>query len=291
MKTQIVVFGLLAAIAVTQLVRAADIAKEYVAPLATGSVRIFDFGGIKLHAYRTNDAMADECFVLETDTNLVGIESPAFEVNLAEWKRYVEGLDKPLTDVLISYHPAGGRWYGDAASHATEAARKALTDGGTRQLTDYLKGAFGDEFNNDIPAIDHVLKSGANTVGGIEFIVTDDGDGYDIAIPAIKAVYIHMLGARVHSILASPEHIAATVAKLRKFKDEGCRVILSSHHEPETPADVDAKIAYLQKTRDILAASVGKDAFVAAMKEEFPGYAGESYLDMTANSFFPDGGK
>ena len=69
---------------------------------------------MKLHAYQTADAMADECFVLETGKNLVAIESPPFDVNVAEWKQYIGTLGKPLTDVLISAHPGGGKWYGDA---------------------------------------------------------------------------------------------------------------------------------------------------------------------------------
>ena len=46
--------------------------------------RFYDFGTMKLHAYQTADAMADECFVLETGKNLVAIESPPFDVNIAE---------------------------------------------------------------------------------------------------------------------------------------------------------------------------------------------------------------
>ena len=52
--------------------------------LEHGFVQIYDFGTMKLHAYQTADAMADECFVLETGKNLVAIESPPFDVNIAE---------------------------------------------------------------------------------------------------------------------------------------------------------------------------------------------------------------
>lgn len=266
---------------------AASAAWDY--KLDAGTVRIFNFGGIKLHAYQTNDAMADECFVLETADNLVAIESPAFENNVAEWRKYVAALNKPLTDVLLSYHPAGGKWYGQAVSHATEAAKRAITEGGTRKLTDSLKGAFGAGFSDDIPGIDRILKAGANSVGGIEFVITEDGDGYDIAIPAIRAVYLDMLGAKVHSILISVEHIDAAIAKLESFRKDGYTLFLSSHHTPETHADVDAKLAYLETARQIALKSADKNAFVAAMQANFPEYSGDNYLGMSADALFAEG--
>ena len=33
--------------------------------LGKGVVEIYDFGAVKLHAYKTNDLITDECFLLE----------------------------------------------------------------------------------------------------------------------------------------------------------------------------------------------------------------------------------
>lgn len=254
--------------------------------LEKGKVKIFNFGDIKLHAYQTNDPMADECFVLETANNLVGIESPAFDDGVHEWKRYTEGLGKPLTDILLSYHIAGGRWFGKAATHATQAAKDSIIDGPSRQLLNKLKGAFGDSFNTDVPEIDSILQEGENTVGGIKFVITNDHEGYEIAIPAIRAIYIHMLGANVHSILTSPEHIAAGIDKLKGFRAKNYTLILSSHHTPETLDDVDTKTAYLKKTGEIAAACKNGDEFLQKMKAAFPQYEGENYLEMSAGAMF-----
>lgn len=254
--------------------------------LEHGTVKIFNFGEIKLHAYQTNDPMADECFVLETADNLIAIESPAFDNGVAEWKRYTEGLNKPLTDILLSYHIAGGRWFGGAATHATQAAKDSITDDPSRQLLNNLKGAFGDNFNTDVPEIDHILREGENSVGGVTFIITNDHEGYEIAIPAINSIYVHMLGADVHSILVSPEHIAASIAKLEGFKAKNYKLILSSHHTPETLADADTKIAYLKKTGELVAASKNAEEFMEKMKEAFPGYGGVNYLEMSAGAMF-----
>ena len=254
--------------------------------LGQGTVQVYDFGALKLHAYQTGDPMHDASFLLETTKNLVAMESPAFDADIAEWKSYVGSLGKPLTDILLSYHPTGGKWYGNAKSHATAKAKQAMTAGATKELVANLSQTFGAGFNTQIPAIDSLLKAGANTVGGIDVKIIEAGDGYDIALPAIKVIYTHMLGADTHSILAGQEHIKAVLASLESMKANSYVLILSSHHTPETLADVDTKIAYIKAVQTLAAQSSDRDDFVARVKKAFPDYAGLNYLDMTAGFMF-----
>ena len=216
----------------------------------------------------------------------MAIESPPFEVNIAEWKEYIDDLKKPLTDILISYHPAGGQWYGQAKSLATEGAQKAMTEGATKALTDSLGQVYGANFKTDIPDIAATLKTGLNTVGGLDLEIIDAGDGYDIAIPAINVIYTHMLGADTHSILAGPDHVKAVLDSLENMKVKGHQLILSSHHTPEKPADVDTKISYVKRVAAIAEASNDQDEFTLAVKKEYPDYKGLNYLDLTAGFFF-----
>ena len=46
--------------------------------LAKGEINVYDFNEIKLHAYKTNDFINDEVFVVEKDKKAVIIESPCF---------------------------------------------------------------------------------------------------------------------------------------------------------------------------------------------------------------------
>lgn len=46
--------------------------------LAKGEVNAYDFGGIKLHAYKTNDFLDNEVFIVEKNGKAVVIESPCF---------------------------------------------------------------------------------------------------------------------------------------------------------------------------------------------------------------------
>ncbi|MDR1535191.1 MAG: hypothetical protein LBU64_08870 [Planctomycetota bacterium] len=256
--------------------------------LKNGSVATYELGDMILHAYQTGDPLADECFVLETADKLIAVESPPFAANIEDWKNYLAGKNKPLTDVFLSYHPNGGKWFGNATTHATESAQRAITGGGTKQLVENLHGVFGDSFNTDIPLIDGILVPGENIVGGVEFEIIDDADGYDIAIPAAKAVYLHMLGANVHSLLVNLEHMDATIAKLEGFRKNGYAMIISGHHTPETMVDADIKIAYIRKVKEIALGSANKNEFIRRIKTAYPSYAGENYLDMTASALFAE---
>lgn len=255
-------------------------------PLGNGEVWIYDLNGDRLHAWQTGDAMTDACFVLETPTGLVGIESPPFREDVAIWKGYVAALEKPLTDVLLDAHPAGGRWFGAARSHATAGAKLAIESGATGALTRSLGTAFGEAFDADIPAIDAILQPGVNTIGGIAFEIIEAGDAYDVAVPKAGIYYTHMLGADSHSLFASVEQMDATLKRLEALAANGWPLVLSSHHAPETQADVAAKIAYVQRVRELARRGSGKEDFMAAVEREYPGLKGRNYLEMTAGNLF-----
>ena len=62
--------------------------------LSKGEMHIYDFGAVKLHAYRTNDPICDEVFVLEKNGKAVIIESPCFFDNNSELAEYVRDADR-----------------------------------------------------------------------------------------------------------------------------------------------------------------------------------------------------
>ena len=73
--------------------------------LAKGEMNVYDFGAVKLHAYKTNDFIDDEVFIVEKDGKAVVIESPCFFDNIQELTEYLENL--AVEGVLVAYHGAG----------------------------------------------------------------------------------------------------------------------------------------------------------------------------------------
>ena len=51
--------------------------------LRQGEMHVYDFGGVKLHAYQTGDPLADEVFLLEKAGRFVVLESPCFVDSIA----------------------------------------------------------------------------------------------------------------------------------------------------------------------------------------------------------------
>lgn len=58
--------------------------------LAKGEMNIYDFGNIRLHAYKTNDFIDDEVFIVEKKGKAVIIESPCFFDNNKELEKYLK---------------------------------------------------------------------------------------------------------------------------------------------------------------------------------------------------------
>lgn len=115
--------------------------------LKSGSVNVYDYGGVKLHAYFTNDPLADVAYIVEGKEALAGIELPAFTAGLNTWKDYVKSLGKPMNDIFIVCHPAGANYIKGMNVYGTEGAQKSIVSGSTGATTQGLFAAFGADFH------------------------------------------------------------------------------------------------------------------------------------------------
>lgn len=251
--------------------------------LNKGEMNIYDFGEIKLHAYKTNDFIDDEVFIIEKGGKAVIIESPCFFDNNKELTEYLENVE--VEGMFIAYHGAGATFLPDAPKYATQNAVD-YSDNGGKALIDNFTGAFGEIFDSSVHKITNIIKEGKITLGGIDFVIKQTGEAFDIEIPEINAVYTHMLGHDCHSIVAGAGHADAIIADLRSYIQKGYDLILTSHYTPEDLKDAETKIAYLENLKKIASSCADADAFKAEVQKQYPEYSGQNYLDMTAGFFF-----
>lgn len=245
------------------------------------------FGKIKLHAYDTKDALCDAAFIVEGENSLVGIELPAFTENLDAWKEYIASLKKPMNDVIISDHPAGADYIKGMNVWGTANAQKSVSGGTAFGITQGLLKAFGPGFRgNFVASIKNILHEGKNTVSGIDFVIYDRGSSFDVEIPDANAIYTHMLGKYVHSIIGSDAHAATMIEILESYQKAGYKYILSSHANVEEQDAVAEKIAYVKEIRELAAQCKTREAFLSAAEKAFPKYTGKNYLEMTAGNFY-----
>ena len=88
--------------------------------LSKGEMHVYDFGTVKLHAYKTNDFIDNEVFILEKNGRAVIIESPCFFDNIKELEQYLENIQ--VEGMLIAYHGAGAAFMPEVPKYATQNA-------------------------------------------------------------------------------------------------------------------------------------------------------------------------
>lgn len=253
--------------------------------LGNGKVSVYDFGNVKLHAYMTNDALSDTAYLIETDREFIGIETPAFYDDLKSYSSYIKQSGKPLNHLFLAYHTALPENY-KGRVYATENYIKSVIKGSIKGLLDNFKNIFGDSFDTSIPKVTNVIKEGKVNIADIEFIIKNKDDGYIIEIPACNSIYIHMAGSDVHNILPSVEYIDSAINDMQQYKQKNYTLILTSHYKPETIELADIKTGYLKSIKEIYAANRNKEDFIASVKNKYPKYSGENYLQMTADMLY-----
>lgn len=149
-----------------------------------------------------------------------------------------------------------------------------------------IASKIGEIFDSSVHKITHVIGEGKVTIGGIDFIIKQTAEAFDIEIPEINAVYTHMLGQDCHSIVAGTGHADAMIETLKGYIEKGYDLILTSHYTPEDLKDAETKIAYLENLKRIAATCQDADAFKAEVGRQYPQYSGRNYLDMTTGFFF-----
>jgi hypothetical protein len=254
--------------------------------LGKGEINVYDFGGVKLHAYKTNDFIDDEVFIVEKNGDAVVIEAPCFFDNIAELTYYLNDNNLNVAGMLLAYHMAGASFMPGVPVYATANADDYGHSGGGASLINNFTGAFGDIFDRSVFTVTNTIGEGKLTLGGIDFIITQTPEAFDIEIPEINAVYTHMLGHDCHSIVAGAEHDDLIVAQLESYLSKGYDLVLTSHYTPEDLKDVRTKTAYLKDLKEIAAGCKTADEFTAVVKAKYKGYAGDNYLEMTSGFFF-----
>ena len=123
--------------------------------LTKGEMNVYDFGTIRLHAYKTNDLIDDEVFVVEKDGVAVIIESPCFFDNIQELAEYLQDLE--IAGILVAYHGAGATFMPEAPKYATANAVEYSQNGGGKALIDNFTAAFGDSFDSSVHQITNII--------------------------------------------------------------------------------------------------------------------------------------
>ena len=134
--------------------------------LAKGEVNVYDFGTVKLHAYKTNDFIDNEVFIVEKAGKAVILESPCFFDNTEELTTYLQDVE--IAGMLVAYHGAGATFLPNVPKYATQNAVEYSENGGGKALITNFTNAFGAIFDHAVHQITNVIGEGTINIGGID---------------------------------------------------------------------------------------------------------------------------
>ena len=255
-----------------------------------GRFEVHDLGSFKLHVYYTNDALGDASYIIEGRDALVTMEQPLFKGNVAEFDEYLSKLGKPVEKRITDYHVGGTGSHDIVMAEGMPAFTKGEVYGGMMQGFGKM---FGDALT-DMPTgnVSEVAFGSTQTWAGVPFEfrhgAASDFPGASILI-GDKVYYTHWTPAASHVSnlqISSRAAIDAEIAEAEKSVGTGAVLFIGGHGGAAGRDAVEFKIAYLKKMKELLNANATAQAFVAAMKQAYPGLPGEAGLDNLAAALY-----
>ncbi len=246
----------------------------------TGTFSTCDLEGFKLHVYNSNDVMGDASYIIEGKNSLIVMEYPLFKVNAKEFADYIAKLGKPVTVDVTDYHLGGS---GNLPLTMPEGM-PAFIEGPI--YSGMMKG-FAEQFGNTMVELP-TQKAAEVPFGqtqqwdGIDFRfehgATSDFPGASIIIGG-QVYYTHWTPAEAHVStlqVASPAAVDAELAEARKALASGATYFIGGHGGMAGKAQVEFKIAYLEKVKELLAANKDAAQFAEVLKAAYPELPGDA---------------
>ena len=248
-----------------------------------GRFEVHDLGNCKLHVYYTNDVMADASYIVEGKDSLVTMEHPLFKDNVAEFNSYIEKIGKPIERIISDYHVGGTGDHAQVMAEGMKAFSEGPIYGG---MMKHFEQMWGDSMT-EMPTgeVSEVPFGTTQTWAGVTFEfrrgASSDFPAASILIDG-KAYYTHWTPAKAHVShlqVSSPKAIDAEITEAENALASGAELFIGGHGGAATRDEVEFKIAYLKKMKELFNSNPTPQAFVEAMKKAYPGLPGEAGLE------------
>ena len=245
-----------------------------------GTFQSYDLDGFKLHVYNSNDVMGDASYIVEGDSGLVVMEYPLFKVNAKEFADYIAELDKPIVTDITDYHLGGS----DKLPLTMPEGMPAFIEG---PVYGGMMKSFADQFGDTMVELPtqkaaEVPFGQTQNWAGVDFDfqhgATSDFPGASIIIGK-QVYYTHWTPAEAHISplqVANAAAVDAELAEAQKSLASGAKYFIGGHGGLAEKAQVEFKIAYLQKVKELLAQNKDAATFAEALKAAYPGLPGDA---------------
>ena len=245
-----------------------------------GAFQTYDLDGFKLHVYNSNDVMGDASYIVEGDSGLVVMEYPLFKVNAKEFADYIAALDKPIVTDITDYHLGGSDQLPLTMPEGMPAFIEGPIYGGM------MKG-FAEQFGDTMVELPtqkaaEVPFGQVQNWAGVDFDfqhgAASDFPGASIIIGK-QVYYTHWTPAQAHISplqVGNAAAVDAELAEAQKSLASGAKYFIGGHGGLAEKAQVEFKVAYLQKVKELLAQNKDAAAFAEALKAAYPELPGDA---------------
>ena len=231
--------------------------------LEKGEIGVYDFGETKLYAYKTNDFIDDEVFVVAKNGKGVVVELPCFFDNIKELTAWLEKENIKVEAKMVAYHAAGASFLPEVPAYGTKSSVEYNTNGGGAGLISNFTQAFGEIFDSSKCNAENILSDGDVEIAGIKMNIKSNGEAYDISFPEINCVYTHMMGHDCHSIVAGWHAAYERYGKFLRENSNGKILFLELGVGYNTPGII--KYPFIKLTADLPDAyyiTVNKETYI-----------------------------
>ncbi len=244
-----------------------------------GAFTSYDLDGFKLHVYNSNDVMGDASYIIEGSDSLVVMEYPLFKVNAAEFTAYIAKLGKPIAIDVTDYHLGGS----DQLPLTMPEGMPSFIEG---PIYGGMMKQFAEQFGETMVALPtqkaaEVPFDATQKWAGVDFKfehgATSDFPGASIIIGG-QVYYTHWTPAEAHVSPLQVGSVAAIDAEQAEAKEalaSGCKYFIGGHGGLAEKAQVEFKIAYLTKVKELREANKDAAKFTEALKAAYPELPGD----------------
>ena len=245
-----------------------------------GVFQSYNLDGFKLHVYNSNDVMGDASYIVEGENGLVVMEYPLFKVNAKEFADYIEELGKPIVTDITDYHLGGS----DKLPLTMPEGMPAFIEG---PVYGGMMKSFADQFGDTMVELPtqkaaEVPFGKTQNWAGVDFDfqhgAASDFPGASIIIGK-QVYYTHWTPTEAHISplqIANAAAVDAELAEAQKSLASGAKYFIGGHGGLAEKAQVEFKIAYLQKVKELLAANEDATKFAEALKAAYPELPGDA---------------
>lgn len=258
-----------------------------------GQMEVIELDGFKLHVYCTLDALSDVSFIFEGKDSLVTLEHPLFNENISEFNAYIKALGKPVEKIIANYHTGG---FMDLHDHDVVMV-EGMPEFEQSPVYSGMLGGFSQAFGDSIDMRPHgeteiVKFSETKTWAGIDFTFSR-GASSDFPAASINAggqvYYTHWTPAQTHMShlqLVCADALEAEIAETQNALNSGCSVFIGSHGGRGTKADMEFRLAYLQKAKYLRESCETAQDWAEGMKAAYPSIPGDDGLAILAETLY-----